>query len=88
MDKFGIFNILNNLLGSKSATDGSAPEKTTDVNNLLGSLFTPKKQTEQPAKGHSAPPVPLQSSMISTMNGHDEFIKRVMSKNKKIKDKR
>ena len=83
MDKFGIFNILNSLLSSKSDNTAQNPPTSTDANNLLSSLLSPKKQEEPPKKPQPTSFAPIQSSMLSTMNSHDEFIKRVMTKNDK-----
>ena len=85
MDKFGIFNILNSLLGSKNTSDSFNKEQSSGLNSLLGALTPTPNQTPPQEKNTSTPPLPLQESMISTMNRHDEFIKRVKNKNK-IKD--
>lgn len=82
MDKFGIFNIINSLLGGKTSTSDNETTQSSNLNNLLNALTTPKPQSEKPSNTTLTPPLPLQTSMISTMNGHDEFIKRVMEKNK------
>ena len=82
MDKFGIFNILNSLLGSKNTSDTVNKEQSFGLNNLLGALTPTQNQSSPQEKNISSPPLPLQESMISTMNGHDEFIKRVKEKNK------
>ena len=42
---------------------------------------SPQQKTQQPQK-HCPPPRPLQASMLNVMNSHDEFIKRVQSRNK------
>lgn len=82
MDKFGIFNIINSLLGGKTSASDNETTQSPNLNNLLSALTTPKPQSEKPTNTTLTPPLPLQTSMISTMNGHDEFIKRVMEKNK------
>ena len=83
MDKFGIFNILNSLLGSKSDDTAQNSGGSPDVNGLINSLLNTKKPPAVPEKNSSTPPIPLQTSMISTMNSHDAFVKRVMAKNNK-----
>ena len=81
MDKFGIFNILNSLLGSKFDNTAQNSGNSFDANNLINSLLSTKKQPTEPEKNKSVPPTPLQTSMLSTMNSHDQFVKRVMAKN-------
>ena len=97
MDKFGIFKLLNSFLGQN---DNSSPQSSAEnssfnngITDLLSSFLkggikensssnpettTPKKTT--PDRTFA----PLQSSMLSTMNSHDEFIKRVKEKNKPL----
>lgn len=71
MDKFGIFNLLNSFA---DLCDKNKPEQISEE---------PKKtDAASPAESRASLP-PLQSSMISTMRFHDEFVKRVTDKNKK-----
>lgn len=90
MDKFGIFNLLNSFLSqnpSSSSEDTSASAtESNPLGNLISGLLTPSTQKSNPTKPSekqptSKKPLPLQSSMLYTMNSHDEFIKRV-AKNK------
>lgn len=72
MDKFGVFNLLGNLL-SKFSTQSIEQSHETEQ--------TPQKDTNQ-KQTNSTVPLPLQAGMINTMTNHDEFIKRVKQKNK------
>lgn len=76
MDKFGIFNILSTLF------NGTGTEKSE---NSAG--FAPANPLyatgENAAAERRATFIPLQSSMLATMKNHDEFVKRVNSKNGK-----
>lgn len=90
MDKFGIFKLLNSFFPAQdnnSETNSSDKNPSLDALSSLLSSFSGKKseQSEQPKQ--SAPPAtsakptpPLQTKMISVMNSHDEFIKRVKEK--------
>lgn len=94
MDKFGIFKLLNSFLNfyeqNKTSSNAQPPEqkneqnatKTDNFSDLLSGIFknqsTPTT-TPTPTKKSFAP---LQSSMLYTMNSHDEFIKRVKQNNK------
>lgn len=73
MDKFGIFKLLNSFAENfgKNKTSDSEPTKTVTTNP------PPKDATIPPERVFA----PLQSKMVSTMNVHDEFVKRVMEKN-------
>ena len=92
MDKFGIFKLLNSFFNYYEQNKGSSNDNfnskqnssQTLLNDLLSS-FTNKSQptinkVEQSKKVEKVY-APLQSSMLSTMNSHDEFIKRVKEKN-------
>ena len=92
MDKFGIFNLLNSFLSqnpSSSSEDTSASAtESNPLGNLISSLLTPSTQKSPPAKPNekqptSKKPLPLQSSMLYTMNSHDKFVERVTLNNKK-----
>ena len=92
MDKFGIFKLLNSFFSfyeqnkGNFSSDFSQPK--TDTPNPLSSILSTlnnKVQTniqqEQPKQEKiTRQTIPLQSSMLSTMNSHDEFIKRVKEK--------
>ena len=94
MDKFGIFNLLNSLATLNNKTGTSIKDTQSDSPSFVQSLMSalsnnvaqpstqPKQaQTEQsrsPQERASQPP--LQYAMLSTMRSHDEFIKRVNSK--------
>ena len=91
MDKFGIFNLINALLPKDGESKTENLSDKTDTENAISSLFSsiknnfsgktdaplkPEKSTQRVPK--SVPP--LQTKMLSTMNSHDEFIKRVKEK--------
>lgn len=83
MDKFGIFKLLNSFLDNyktpltKDSPLGDQNSKTDSLLDGLKSLIPEKQATPKP----SQPPYPLQKNMISTMQNHDEFVKRVREKN-------
>ena len=88
MDKFGIFKLLNSFFNFYEQNKGnfnsnSSPVKTdtpNPLNSILNSINN-KIQQEQPKQEKiTQQAIPLQSSMLSTMNSHDEFIKRVKEK--------
>ncbi len=91
MDKFGIFKLLNSFLGAyeqnKSNFDTSNAQKNGSQKNPLSDILTALSNKSTQSNQDIAKPtpqktsVPLQSSMLSTMNSHDEFIKRVKEKN-------
>ena len=76
MDKFGIFNILGSLLGQ---TGAPADGKTADAPTFSPPQYTAASETVQAEKRASLPP--LQSAMLTTMQSHEEFVKRVRAKN-------
>ncbi|MCQ2386956.1 MAG: hypothetical protein MJ066_00725 [Clostridia bacterium] len=78
MDKFGILGLLSSILKSKT-------EENSNKNDDILNLSDNKKQSELPEKP-IAKPMPLQNYMLSTINSHDEFVKRVMLNNKKQND--
>ena len=84
MDKFGIFNLLNSFFSlgkSENEKTNDTPSGTNDLlSNLLSSLTNPKKPENKNEKTVSAPPMPLQNSMLSTINSHDAIVKRVKEK--------
>ncbi len=96
MDKFGIFKLLNSFLSQNGQNNTSQTENPLGAQNnenplatLLNSLT---KGTKSSADNISPPApktqndnktfAPLQSAMLSTMNSHDQFVKRVKEKNK------
>ena len=92
MDKFGIFNLLNSffpLNSQKSQNSSSASGLAGSLLSSLGkSLLKPNDTQEENSlnikkdlSAHSTP-LPLQRGMLSTINSHDEFVKRVVEKNK------
>ena len=81
MDKFGIFNILNLLLGNKAENTESEKVANSSMQDLLSNLLSTKKEEVKKATPTTVP-LPLQASMVSTMTAHDEFIKRVKEKSK------
>ena len=100
MDKFGVFNLLNSFLNfsnSNKENFNSAPDKDNadGVKNILSTITdilnknagknnAPSTPTPQKMATTNTPPIPLQSKMLSTMNSHDDFIKRVKEKNKSL----
>lgn len=76
MDKFGIFNILSSLF------NGTRTEKIE--NPASSAIINPPPLTNENAQAEMrATSIPLQNSMLATIKNHDEFVKRVNSKNKK-----
>lgn len=86
MDKFGIFNLLNSFFSLGKNGNGQNSENSTAtndlLNNLLSSFSNNKKSEIKSEKNVSAPPMPLQNSMLSTINSHDQIVKRVREKDK------
>ena len=84
MDKFGIFKLLNSFLGSNNskndADQNQSPTTQNDLSGFLSAFDNFNKASAPPKKVEKTPPPPLQASMLSTMNSHDEFIKRVKEK--------
>ena len=85
MDKFGIFNLLSalsSLNGQNSQQETG--EKTQPVLDKILTALTQNINTKNTDPPQAVPPAfkPLQSSMLSTMTSHDEFVKRVKEKNK------
>ena len=67
---FDFSKILQNLGGFSGKNNTDSPTDNGDSND--------KKEAISPL-----PSAPLQAGMLGTMKSHDEFIKRVMEKNKK-----
>ncbi|MBO7149847.1 MAG: hypothetical protein J6V71_03025 [Clostridia bacterium] len=86
MDKFGIFNLLNSFFSFNKTENGQSNNNSTQSADLLGNLlstFSNNKPTEnKPEKTPLSSPLPLQSSMLSTINSHDAIVKRVKEKHK------
>ena len=83
MDKFGIFKLLNSFFNFYEQNKSDSPSEAGDTSPInLANLFGEKPQNaaQKPTPQRTAPP-PLQSSMLSTINSHDELVKRVKSKN-------
>ena len=62
-----------------------------NLSNLVSSLTKkgPEESKEELSPTPSKPPLttqtaPLQQSMLSTMTSHEQFVKRVKEKNKKV----
>ena len=93
MDKFGIFNLLNSFfpLNSQKNENSTVISTTSGLaNNLISSLGKSlfNQSTSQPNNEQAKPydntkqavPMPLQKSMLLTINSHDEIVKRVKEK--------
>ncbi len=93
MDKFGIFNLLNSFFPLNSQKNQSSPidaGASSLASNLFSSLgknlFKPSSNNNQSASPlnkspEQAVPLPLQKNMLTTINSHDEIVKRVKEKN-------
>ena len=84
MDKFGIFKLLNsffNFYEQNKSVSSSEADSAPPINlaNIFGEK--PQNNTSQKNAPQRATLPPLQSSMLSTINSHDELVKRVKSKN-------
>ncbi len=81
MDKFGIFNLLNSFfpLGKTENGQNTSPSSQNSdlLSNLISSLTNNKNPENKSENNLSAPPLPLQNSMLSTINSHDAIVKRV-----------
>ena len=98
MDKFGFFKLLNSFFPPAEPKTDTAEQKNDALSNFLKSFSEQNfnKNNEQPTgqsgqsnqspqqkpQKENSTPKPLQASMLGVMNSHDEFIKRVQSKNK------
>ncbi len=91
MDKFGIFNLLGSLLNQNNTNvdkplvenDGKKDALSTLISSLLQTKNTTSPQPKVQAEEKKILP-PLNAKMLSTMNSHDEFIKRVNSRAQKV----
>ena len=95
MDKFGIFNLLNSFFSLNPQKNENSPISQSPsglANSLISSLgkglinSSSKPNTEQklPEPPKQSVPLPLQKSMLLTINSHDEIVKRVKEKNHKL----
>ncbi|MBO7344680.1 MAG: hypothetical protein J6U92_01935 [Clostridia bacterium] len=94
---FNLINSFLNFSNANQTETNSATtlEKQPSSNNILSTLTelinknsgangtsqTPPTSTPKSQKETLKAPLPLQSQMLSTMNSHDDFIKRVKEKN-------
>ena len=76
MDKFGIFNILSTLFNGTGTEKSGNPSSLTPAKPLFA-----KGENAQAEERATFPP--RQNSMLAMMKNHDEFVKRVHSKNGK-----
>ena len=90
MDKFGIFNLLGSLINQNSQNANISTikneEKKDALSTLISSLLQTKNTTSPQPKVQAEEKKilpPLNAKMLSTMNSHDEFIKRVNSRAQK-----
>lgn len=92
MDKFGVFKLLNSFFNFYEQNKGNFANNPTqdksaeqnplsDVLSMISNKNQHNKNNQPQAKKPEKTYAPLQSSMLSTMNSHDEFIKRVKEKN-------
>ncbi len=76
MDKFGIFKLLNSFFDFyKNNKDDFF---TADKSEKGGCAEKKESSFEENKKLNF---IPLQSSMLKTMNSHEDFVKRVMREN-------
>ena len=79
---FGGLNLGGIFQALKNFSSLSQPQKQ-DKDGLISTSNTPQNGTEnKPTSQSSIVLPPLQSGMLSVMNSHDQFIKRVKEKNK------
>ena len=76
MDKFGIFNLLNSFFDFYSKNKQNFPTQNQS------SAIPSQNKNENLSPKNPPSLIPLQSSMIKTMNSHDELVKRVMQNQK------
>ena len=76
VDKFGIFKLINSFYNFYQENKDSFPKPTPQDKPPAKpdnhTTKTPETATKKPFN-------PLQSSMINTMNSHDNFVKRVLT---------
>ena len=87
MDKFGIFKLLNSFLSKNSQGETKETASSDNIADTIGSIFSSlssaKNNAQTTPKETPAPKnPPLQFSMLSTLNNHDAFIKRVKERNR------
>ncbi|MBE7081291.1 MAG: hypothetical protein E7372_01885 [Clostridiales bacterium] len=97
MDKFGIFNLLNSFFSLNSQKNEKPTANSTTsglANNLLSSLgknllssnsWQSSEQVKPKETQNQTVPLPLQKSMLLTINSHDEIVKRVKEKHSQPK---
>lgn len=82
MDKFGVFNLLNSLIGvyekSKSQNSAASP---TENSQPSATYSEPSAEKTKPNRENPVAVPPLQRSMIKTLDSHDAFIERVKNRN-------
>ena len=84
MDKFGIFKLLNSFLGTTLPQNDDTPstksQSSPDLSGFLSAFSNLNNTAETQQKEVKSAPPPLQASMLSVMNSHDQFVKRVKEK--------
>ena len=90
MDKFGIFNLLNSFFPLANQKNESTSNNNNFSSELLSGLLSSFKkdsslnianQTKKEKSLNNAPH-PLQEQMLSTINSHDQIVKRVKQSQK------
>lgn len=88
MDKFGIFKLLSSFFNFYEQSKNQKTEQDSPNNDLIENILSQFKPKDMPKKDYEVKKpenknttVPLQSSMLYTMQAHDKFIDRVKSKN-------
>ncbi len=84
MDKFGIFKLLSSVLGS-ATTENSTSEENDESLTKSSSAKPPKTNPPAKEKNHAKTTAPIQSSMLSVLRNHDNFIRRVQKRNEEKK---
>lgn len=89
MDKLDIFKLLTSAYDFYQNKSKKNTDKQDDSNFLSKILNAPKTDNttnetkeEKVENKEKVKLVPLQEKMLSTMRSHDEFVSRVMQKNK------
>lgn len=86
MDKFGIYKLLNSFFDyyRKSSNENKEDGKGFNLSSLLP-FNKPAQENTSAQKEPSSQPIvntPIQSPLLSAMNQHDQFVKRVKEKSK------
>ena len=96
MNKFGIFNLLNSFFPLNAQKNQSSPinDNAQDIasgiiSSLGKNLFSGNNSQNEdkniaPQSPNNKVPMPLQKNMLSTINSHDAFVKRVKEKHDKL----